>query len=102
MCRHIFSYHRVTPVKQTVLGPITINSNTTLKFYSKDNLGNTETVKTQTYTFIAGYTELTLELTTPTIDQGGSLTAWGRLHNMSFERCRPDRRNNHAAHNRTQ
>jgi len=32
-------------------GPIGINSTTTLKFYSKDNDGNTEAVKTEIYTF---------------------------------------------------
>ncbi|MBI5664013.1 MAG: chitobiase/beta-hexosaminidase C-terminal domain-containing protein, partial [Nitrospirae bacterium] len=69
--------------------PITINSDTILKFYSKDNLGNTETVKTQTYTFTAGYTELTFELSVPTIDQGGSLVAWGRLHNMNSNGADP-------------
>jgi hypothetical protein len=71
------------------IAPITISTNTTLRFHSTDNLGNIETVKEEEYSFLAGYTELTLELSVPTIDQGGSVVAWGRLHNMSANGADP-------------
>jgi len=62
-------------------GPITISgvaSPTTIKFFSVDNLGNTEAVKSVPFTFVAGFTTLTLD-TPPTLLQSGLLDVSGKL-----------------------
>ncbi len=50
-----------------------------LKYFSVDALGNPETPKTDTYTFVSGYTTLTLDLASPTLLQNGLLNASGKL-----------------------
>lgn len=69
--------------------PLTITNNTTLKYYSKDTLDNSETVRTEIYNFLRGATKLTLEMTKPTIDFNGSVTLYGRLSNLSGNDANP-------------
>jgi alpha-tubulin suppressor-like RCC1 family protein len=69
--------------------PISIAKNLDLKFFSKDSLGNSEPVVSETYTFIPGYTRLSLEQFTPVIDFGGSVTVFGRLQNMTITTANP-------------
>lgn len=70
-------------------GPITIPNSAVLTFYSRDSLGNREADQTTDYTYIQGKTLLTLELSKPTIDFGGSVMAWGRLQNNSGNNADP-------------
>lgn len=63
-------------------GPINISGITSpvlLKFFSVDSLGNAESVKTETYSFVAGYSSLTLDLASPTLLQNGLLDVSGKL-----------------------
>jgi hypothetical protein len=63
--------------------PLSITKNTTLVFRSVDALGNGEEIQSATYTFIPGYTKLSLELSDPTIVFNGSVTVFGKLQNLT-------------------
>ena len=56
-----------------------VQSPVDLKFFSIDHLGKAETPKTETYKFVSGYTDLTLDLASPTLLQNGLLNASGKL-----------------------
>jgi alpha-tubulin suppressor-like RCC1 family protein len=70
-------------VPYTKNSKITIDKDLTLKFNSKDSLGNTESVVSEIYQFSPGYTKLSLELSSPVIDFNGKVTIFGRLQNMT-------------------
>lgn len=61
-----------TTSSSTYTSPITINTNTTLKFFSKDSAGNQETIKTEVYQINAG-PDTTAPITTAT-PAGGTYT----------------------------
>ncbi len=58
-----------TAASTVYTGPISISATTTLKFFSKDTAGNSETVKTQTYTVFQG-AYAALNLGSVTLDVG--------------------------------
>ncbi|MBI5664011.1 MAG: hypothetical protein HZC49_02805 [Nitrospirae bacterium] len=58
---------------------IQISSNTDLRFYSVDMLGNEEPVNTDTYTFVQTATDLSMELSAPRILSGHTVDAVGQL-----------------------
>jgi len=64
-------------------GAITIQDNTTLKFFSVDSLGNTEAVKMETYNFTQVATKLSILLSTQTIVQTGGVDVSGSLSQYS-------------------
>jgi ELWxxDGT repeat protein len=64
-------------------GPLTINKELYLAYYSVDKLGNAEGLVTQHYTFVQGYTKLSMELSKPTIAFNGNVNVFGRLQNLS-------------------
>jgi len=80
------TYYTLDGTAPTVLStrytaPISISGVTTpvvLNYFSVDNLGNQEPYKTETYSFISGYTTLTLD-TPPTLLQNGLLDVSGKL-----------------------
>jgi lipopolysaccharide export system protein LptA len=59
--------------------PFTFSENTTLRYYSKDTLGNTEAVQEDVYTFVQTATDLSIELSAPRILSGGTVDAVGQL-----------------------
>jgi len=70
-------------------GSITISQPTTLRYKSRDLLNNIELASSATFSFVANYTTLSLELSQPTVDYNGSITAWGRLQNMTANLADP-------------
>jgi len=82
-CDHIYFSTDGSPPATLYASPFTIAKDTTVKYYAVDSLGNTEVEKSVEYTFIRGFTELTLELTDPTIDFNKTETVFGRLINLS-------------------
>jgi hypothetical protein len=88
-CVHsYYSLDKVPPVSSSppatlYTAPFSISKDTTVRFYSVDTLGNPEQEKSAAYTFIRGYTAVTLVLTDSTIDNGKSESVFGRLINLS-------------------
>ena len=70
-------------------GPIAISSQVTLRYYAVDQLGNQEAVETASYSFNQGYTQLTLEISQPTVAYNGAIMVWGRLQNKSGNNADP-------------
>jgi PKD repeat protein len=59
--------------------PLTFSANTTLRYYTKDILGNTEAVNEDVYTLVQTATSLSMELSAPRILSGHTVDAVGQL-----------------------
>lgn len=84
-------YYSIDGTAPSILytGPITVSSQTTLQYFSVDQLGNPEQMKTASYGFNQGFTQLTLELSQPTVAYDGAVMVWGRLQNQSGNNADP-------------